>query len=169
MFAKMMNLFAAPTALKGLLVAAALGASPAAVMAHDHDYRVDLGFRGGHPRVEIVDVAPQPTVYEDRPVQVWVEPTYQTVADRQWVAPEYRTVVDRVWVPARFEDRNVERWAYGHRVVEHRRVLVQDGHFEDVTREELVTEGHWQDVQRQELVTPGHYETRIEHVAVTPQ
>jgi hypothetical protein len=169
MFTNVLNAFAAPAGLKGLLAAAVLGVAPTAALARHPDFHVDFDFRQGRPHVEIVAVRPPPPVYEDRQVRAWVEPVYRTVTERQWIAPEYRTVSDRVWCPAQFEVRDVERWVHARPRIERARVLVQPGHFEDVTRQEVVCEGHWQDVTRQELVVPGHYETRIERVAVGPR
>jgi hypothetical protein len=169
-------------ALGTILAGATAGVLPSAAQAAGHDV-IDINVRP--PLVER-------RVYEDRAVQVWVEPVYQTVVDRHWVEPVYRTVTDRVWVPAatqtvservwvpdRYEDRRVvhDRGFYGPRVT-YDRVLVPGhfedrthdvvtpGHYDDVQRQELVTDGHWETGPRQVVVTPGHYETHIEHVLV---
>lgn len=129
-------------------------------------------------------------VYEDRPVQVWVEPVYQTVpGQRVWVEPVYRTVVDHVWREPVVQDQPVQVWVEGgyferecRRGEHHGRrervwipahyetrvqpTIVTPGHYEDVPRKELVTEGHWQCNDQQVLVTPGHYETQVQRVMV---
>jgi hypothetical protein len=165
MFAKLLNAFAVPAGVKGLLAAAVIGISPTAALARHHDFHVDFDFHGGRPHVEIVDVPPPPPAYEQREVRVWIDPVYRTVSDRQWVAPEYRTVVDRVWVPEQYGFRNTMYFDHGRRCISRERVLIQPGYYQDVSRQELVCEGRWQSVERQELVSPGHWETRLETVA----
>jgi hypothetical protein len=125
------------TGLKGLVAAGVLGLVPTAVMANPHDdFRADFRFGLHGP---VVDVRPAP-VYEDREVRVWVEPIYRTVVDQH------------VWVPDRYEYRDVVSYWHGFRHVHTERVLVEAGHYQDVTH--------------QELMTPGHWETHIEHVRV---
>jgi hypothetical protein len=178
---------AAPTGVRTVLAAAAIGAIPTAALADRHDY--------DRPAVHVdVDLhRPQPRV-EERATRVWVEPVYQTVSDRHWVEPVYRTVTehvwvapvtqtvnDRVWVPERVERRDVVRYEHGRRFVRDERVVtpghyentqrevaVTPGHYEDVQRQECVTEGHWETVTHQECVTPGHWETRLDQV-VSPR
>jgi len=116
----------APSGLKGMLVASAIGLAPTAAFAgHHDDFRIDLhigphfGWHDDRPR------------YEDREVRVWVDPVY-------------RTVYDRVWCPDRYEDRDVVEYFHGYRRVIRERVLVEPGHYQDVPRQELLTPGHWE-------------------------
>lgn len=173
---------------KFTLCAVLAGAGTAATaQAHDH---LELEVRPG--RIELERRHHVDPVYVDRPVQVWVEPVYQTVpGQRVWVEPTYRTVVDRVWregvtreervqvlAPAGYEYRDVVR--YGrlcrervfvpeHYILQCRPVVVVPGHFEDVTRQELVTEGHYEcGPSAQVIVTPGHFETRATRVLAAP-
>ena len=178
----------ATAAVRTVLAGAAFSAIPTtSAMADPHGgINVDVDIRSSHRHYD------GPTIYEDRPMQVWVEPVYRTVSERQWIAPVYRTVVDhvwcppvtktvteRIWCPDRYEDRRVTHYGpHGPRVTyEHQlipahyedrshEVVVTPGHYDDVQRQELVSEDHWGIVDRQECVTPGHYETHMERVAI---
>jgi hypothetical protein len=120
-----------------------------------------------------VVVVPQtfcpPQVCEER---VWLDPVYRTVCDKHWCEPVYRTVCDRVWIepvtrteyerqwiPDRFEWRNVDTYANGHRYVERQSVLVEAAHWGDVPHTVIITPGRYEDRPRQELVSAGHFET----------
>ena len=156
--------------LRTALAAATLGVMPAAALAGHHDggLRIGIDIHAG-PTIERVRVPappPPPTVYEDRQVQVWVEPVYRTVTDRQWVPPVYRTVSERVLVPERCEYRDVVCYERGRRQIYRERVVVEPARYQAVQRQELVCDGHWETFTHQELVSPGHYETRVERVAV---
>ena len=153
--------------MKAVLAAATLGVMPTAAFAGHHGgLRIGIDIHAG-PTIERVPAPPPPPVaYEERAVQVWVEPVYRTVTDRQWVPATYRTVSDRVLVPERCEYRDVVRYERGWRRVYRERVVVQPARYEIVQRQELVCDGHWENVTRQELVAPGHYETRVERVPV---
>jgi len=148
---------------------------------HDHDNtRVDIRIGGGGTYCP----PPPPPVCEER---VWIPATYRTAIERRWVEPVYRTVADRVWIepvtrteytrewiPDRYEWREVEQHANGHRYYANQYVLVEaahwgdvphpvvvtPGHYEDRPRQELVCAGHFENVERQELVCEGHWETR---------
>jgi hypothetical protein len=151
---------------------------PSAAFAHHHGFHIDIAVPVRVP----VEVAPAPCDTG----RVWVEPIYQTVADRQWVEPVYQTVTERVWVPAATTS-NIEHvyvpdqyaWRdvvscdwWGHRRVYRQQVLVCAAHYEDrqvgcvevpahyqdVQHQQLICDGHWQAVQRQVIVTPGHWE-----------
>jgi hypothetical protein len=179
----------------GVLAMATMAAAPVTALAghrdgggwdrgHDHSGGLRIG-------VDLPPVVVQPPVDEvycqPAQTQVWVEPVYRTVSERQWVPATYRTVSDRVWVEPvvrndcarvlvadRYEWRDVVHYEYGYRRVIRERVLVEPahyvdqpqtavvtpGHYEDVQRQELVCDGHWETVERQELVYPGHWETR---------
>ena len=170
------------------LAAAAALAGPAVAQAH-HGLQLDLIVP------VVVDPCPPPAVVvEPRAQQVWVDPVYRTVADRQWVGPTYQTVTAHVWVepvtaaadrsvrvPDQYGWRTVtvcDRWGRLFRTrqwvlvspahFEDRpaSVVVTPGHYEDVTQQQLVADGHWADVTRQELVSPGQWETRVDEVAV---
>jgi hypothetical protein len=170
----------------GTVVAgAAVAAIPTTTFAGRHDLNLNIDVHAAHREID-------PSVYEDRQIQVWVEPVYRTVTDTHWVEPVYqtttervwcppvtKTVTDHVWVPDRYEDHRVTHYGpYGPRVTfEHvfvpghyedraHDVVITPGHYDDVQHQVLVTPGHWETGQRQELVTPGHYETRTEHVLV---
>ena len=122
-----------------LLAAAAAGiaaVTPQTALAHGRDRDHDFG-------LEI-------RIGSERPSRRWIPPVVEERCRQVWIEPVYRTVCDRVWVPDRFEDRQVVHYWHGWRQVRVERVLVQQGHYEDV--------------QRQECVTPGHWETRIERV-----
>lgn len=159
----------AVTGTVGLAIAAAPAPADAGVNIDIH-----LGSRPVPPPV----YGPQPAtrvwvepVYRTTYDQVWADPVYQTVTDRVWVDPVYQTINDSVWVPDRYEDRQVVQYEQGRRIVriEHvlvepahtavvpRQVVVQEGHWQEVTRQQLVS-GGWQQVPRQELLTPGHWE-----------
>ena len=128
----------APSSVKGMLVASAIGLAPTVAFAGHHDdigIDIRLGSRG--PAIEWRDHGPR--YFEDREVRVWVDPVY-------------RTVCDRVWVPDRYDFRDVVEYHHGYRHVIRERVLVDPAHYTDV--------------QRQALVTPGHWETHIERVPV---
>jgi hypothetical protein len=152
---------------------------------HDHDGgRIDVRIGGGSCERERYCPPPPPPVCEER---VWVPAVYRTVVDRRWVEPLYRTVCDRVWIPAvtrtecerawvpdRYEWRDVEQYANGHRYYARQYVLVEPahwadvpheivitpGHYEDHPRQELVCAGHWENCDRQEIVCEGHWESR---------
>jgi hypothetical protein len=175
------------TLAAGVLLAGVAGV-PAAAFAHHHGFHVDVVLPAP------VVVAPAPC--DAPPGQVWVEPTYQTVCDRQWVAPVYQVVTQRVWVPpvTQTQVQNVDVPAqfgcrdtvcydfYGRPFVRRQlvqispahceqrtvEVVVTPGHYEDQTRQVLVADGHWAEVQHSELVTPGHYEAVTPVVTVTP-
>jgi len=137
MFSLISCVLGSKAGLKGLMAAGVLGMVPAVATAAPHDdVRVDFRFGPRGPYVDVRHVEP---VYEIREVRVWVDPVY-------------RTVCDHVWVPDRFEDRQVVSYWHGFRRVHIERVLVQQGHYEDV--------------QRHECVTPGHWETHIDRVRV---
>ena len=158
--------------MRAVVAAATLAVAPTAVFAvhRDSGLRIGIDIHAG-PTIERVPVPPPPlpaTAYEERQVQVWVEPVYRTVSARQWVPAFYRTVVERVLVPERCEYRDVVRFEHGWRRVHRERVVVQPARYEDVSRQELVCAGHWETTTRQEQVTPGYYETRIERVPVAP-
>jgi hypothetical protein len=189
--------------LSFLLMTATIGVIPSAAFAdhrnHDdyrgrawrHDDHHDYGHdHGGSSSIDIrigggtYCPPPPPPVVEER---VWVPATYRTVVDRRWVEPLYRTVCDRVWVepvtrneytrewiPDRYEWRDVEQHANGHRYTARQYVLVEPahwadvphpvvitpGHYEDRPRQELVSAGHWENCERQELICEDHWETR---------
>lgn len=168
-----------------ILAGTTVSAIPTAANAGHRGVDIDIDIASRHRQVD------QP-IYEERPVQVWVEPVYRTVTDRHWCEPVYRTVTDhvwcppvtrtvteRVWIPERFEDRRVTHYgSYGPRVTyEHvlvpahyedrtHDVVITPGHYDDVQHRELVSEGHWELGERQELVCAGHYETHMERVQI---
>jgi len=187
-------MFRSSITVKAVLALAVVSAVP--TLAHagrfDRDDRFDRGQRYEHrddrdaDRHADVHLDVRDRGYDshpvliERPIQVWVEPVYRTVTDRQWVAPVYRTVIDRVWVeptcqkltervwvPDRYEERQV---TCRGRVTRQRvlvacahweariRDVITPGHYQDFPRQELVCDGHWETVTRQELVTPAHYE-----------
>lgn len=153
--------------MRTVIAAATLGAAPTAALAAHHDagLRIGIDIHAG----PVIERLPAPPVaYEERRVQVWVEPAYRTVSDRVWTPPVYRTVSERVLVAERCEYRDVVRRERGSRRIYRERVVVEPAHYQDVQRQELVCDGHWETTTRQELVAPGHYETRIERVPVTP-
>jgi hypothetical protein len=120
----------APSGLKGMLVASAIGLAPTAAFAgHHDDFRIDLRIGSRGPAVEWRELRPR--YYEDREVRVWVDPVY-------------RTVCDHVWVPDRFEFRDVVEYHHGYRHIVRERVLVDRCHYQDVPRQELVCAGHWE-------------------------
>src|SRR5436305_6821604 len=150
-------------ALGTILAGATAGVLPSTAKADRHDLNFDIDIRAGQRHVD------RP-VYEDRPVQVWVEPVYRTVVDRHWVEPVYRTVAERtwcppmtrndcvrVWVPERYEDHRVRRMTPYGAIYSTERVCIP-GHCEDQTRQVVITPGHYDDVQHQQLVCDGHWE-----------
>ena len=168
-----------------MLAGATASVIPTTAYAGHHDINLDIDIAAPHRHVD-------PPVCEDRPVQVWVEPVYQTVCDRHWVEPVYQTVTERVWcppvtknecvrvwVPERYEDHRVRRMTPygvifstervcipGHYEDQTRQVVITPGHYDDIQRQQLVCDGHWETSDRQVLVTPGHYETHIQRVEV---
>ena len=155
--------------LKAILAAATFGIMPTAAFAGHHGgLRIGIDIHADRTIERVPAPPPPPVAYEERQVQVWIEPVYRTVTDRQWVPAVYRTVTERVLVPERCEYREVVRYEHGWRRVYREPVVVQPAHYADVQRQQLVCDGHWENVTRQELVTPGHYETRIERVPVVP-
>jgi len=178
-------------ALATAAAATVVAALPAA--AHAHGFRFDIVVPVTPVVVDPGPACPQ-AVYAPQQTQVWVEPVYRTVCDRQWVEPAVQTVTTRVWVPAvttsatqrvfvpdQFAWRTVvaydgwgrpyrtRQWvlvAPGHYEDQVASVVVTPGHYEDVPQQQVVSEGHWTTVERQELVTPGHWETQVTPVAV---
>jgi hypothetical protein len=179
-------------ALATAAAATVVAALPAA--AHAHGLRFDVVVPVTPVVVDPGPACPPPVAYAPQPTQVWVEPVYRTVCDRQWVEPAVQTVTTRVWVPAvttsatqrvfvpdQFGWRTVlaydgwgrpyraRQWvlvAPGHYEDQVANVVVTPGHYEDVPQQQVVSEGHWTTVERQELVTPGHWETQVAAVAV---
>ncbi|HSV13087.1 MAG TPA: hypothetical protein VLI90_02425 [Tepidisphaeraceae bacterium] len=173
-----------------ILVAAAVGATPASALAgrhddfdrrdyRDHD-RGDLRIGLDLPGI-VVEHRYTPPPCDPVETRVWVEPVYRTVCDRQWMPATYRTVCDRVWVepvtrtvcdrvyvPDRYEWRDVVRYEYGYRRVARERVLVEPAHYVEQPHQIVVTPGHYQDVQRQELVCDGHWDNVEHQELVTP-
>ena len=180
----------APKFFAAAVVAAAglagVAGAPAAAQARDH-WHVDVVVPG--------DYCPPPApVVVEQPQQVWVEPVYRTVCDRQWVPPVVQTTCGRVWcppvtqtvdrpvyVPAQYgvQDVTVVDWRGRPRWVRQQVLLVPahtetrcetvevaPGHYEDRPQEQVVCDGHWATVDRQELVSAGHWETRAVAVAV---
>lgn len=122
------------------------------------DVRIDINL--GRPRYE--------PVYEERTTRVWVEPVYRTVCDQVWVEPVYRTECERVWIEPVYERREVVRYSRGRRIVDCETVLVSPGHWEERPRQVLVADGYFRNVERQECVTPGHWEYRTVRVEQRP-
>src|SRR5690349_4382486 len=142
----------------GVVLAAAIGATPSAALAGRHD-DYDHGDRyRDHDRGDVrigfnlpgIAIEPRfsPPVCEPTEARVWVAPVYRTVCDRQWVPATYRTVCERVWVepvmrtvcdrvyvPDGYEWRDVVRYEYGYRRVCRERVLVAPAHYEEQTRQ----------------------------------
>lgn len=178
----------------GMFAVAVVAGLPAVAAAHPHhDVHIDVAVP------VVVDPGPDacpPPVQVAR--QVWVEPVYRTVCDRQWVEPVTRTCTDHVWIPpvtttaapaavwvpdqyAWREGVSYDAYGYPRRcrvqvlvAAGHYQttgggtVVVTPGYYQDVTRTEVVAVGHWQDVQRQEVVAAGHWETRVDVIAPTP-
>jgi hypothetical protein len=147
----------------------------------DDQKRIDVDIRIGEPRPRFEERTVKvwvPPVYRTERDRKWIEPVYRTVCEKRWIEPVYRDVCEKVWVPARYETREV-RYHDGHcfrtrveRVLlcdghfeeVHRKVCVSEGRFEAVERRECVSEGRWEECSRQVLVCDGHYEFRKEMV-----
>ena len=181
-------------ALATAAAATVVAALPAT--AHAHGLNVDVYVQPPTPAVVVDPGVPGPAtvVYAPQPAQVWVEPVYRTVCDRQWVPATVQTVTTRVWVapvtttatqrvfvPDQFGWRTVlaydgwgrpyraRQWvlvAPAHDEDRENAVVVTPGHYEDVPQQQVVSEGHWTSVDRQELVAPGHWEARVDTVAI---
>lgn len=89
--------------------------------------------------------------------RVWVEPVYREDCNRVWIEPVYRTVTERVWVPDRFEWRVIEERRYGRICRERVWTLVEPGHFETRTSRVLECAGRWDERRTRVVVTEGYY------------
>jgi hypothetical protein len=134
---------------------------------HDHtDLRVSVRI-GGAPAIYAAPPPVYESVYEERTERVWVEPVYRTVCDRVWIEPIVKEICERVWVEPVYEVREVIRYeGCWNRIVSREHVLITPGHWEERRRQVVVREGRWETIERQELVTPGHWEYRTTRVAV---
>jgi hypothetical protein len=133
----------------------------------DRNARVDVRFdlRIGDTDAHIRIPGPGP-VYEDRTERVWIEPVYRTVCERVWRPAITREVCDRVWVEPVYEIREVVRVHGWRREVTRERYVMTPGHWEERRSVIVVAEGRWDNIERQELVAPGHWETRTTRVVV---